>query len=294
MPLILKSKGMFINMSKFIISGFADEIAESFDTQLSHLQKLGIKFFEIRGVDGKNISKLSDQEVLAVKSKISAAGIKVSAIGSPIGKDEITEDFNIQLERFSRIVEIAKMLSAKYIRIFSFFNVTDRKEEVIKRLSEFVKIAEKENIILLHENEKDIFGESAENCKYLFDNIKSESFKAIFDPANFVQAKVSTYPYAFELLKDNVVYMHIKDAKEDGSVVPAGYGIGKVKEILTELHTAGYQGFLSLEPHLGNFAGFSELEGGVNNFESDSDSEKFTLAYDSLIKIINEIGACYE
>jgi len=281
-------------MSKFIISGFADEISESFDAQIDHLKKLGIKFFEIRGVDGKNISKLSDEEVSEVKTKIDAAEISVSAIGSPVGKDEIEEDFDLQLERFLRIVKIAKMLSTKYIRIFSFFHADDKKDEVIKRLSKFTEIAEKEEIILLHENEKDIFGESAENCKYLFDNIKSESFKGIFDPANFVQAKVETHPYAFNMLKDSIIYMHIKDAKADGGVVPAGYGIGMVKEILSELHSKNYEGFLSIEPHLGNFAGFSELEGGKTMSSGSSNPEKFTLAYESLTKIIKEIGACYE
>jgi len=281
-------------MSKFIISGFADEIDANFDNQLAHLKKLGIKFFEVRGIDGKNISKLTDEEVLIVKEKMDAAGIKVSAIGSPVGKDEITEDFAVQLERFSRVVKIAKMLSTKYIRIFSFFNANESKDEVVKRLSEFVKIAEKEDIILLHENEKDIFGEGAENCRYLLDNIESPNFKAIFDPANFVQAQNETYPYAFNLLKDKVSYMHIKDAKENGEVVPAGYGIGKIKEILESLHKENYEGFLSLEPHLGNFAGFAELEGGKNMKTSDSGPDKFTLAFDSLTKIINEIGAKFE
>ena len=281
-------------MSKFILSGFADEIDANFDAQLSHLQKLGIKFFEIRGVDGKNVSALTDEEVLTVKAKIDACGIKVSAIGSPVGKDEITEAFSSLLERFERVVKIAKMLSARYIRIFSFFNAENNRDEVVKRLSEFVKIAEREDVILLHENEKDIFGESAENCKYLFDNIKSPCFRGIFDPANFVQAKVETYPYAFKLLKDNIVHMHIKDATESGSVVPSGYGAGKLKEILEYLNNEGFEGFLSLEPHLGNFAGFSELEGGKNMKTVDSGPDKFTLAFESLTKILNEIGAKFE
>jgi hypothetical protein len=45
------------------ISGFSDEIAEDIDTQFAMLNKLGISYFEPRGVNGKNISTLNDAEV---------------------------------------------------------------------------------------------------------------------------------------------------------------------------------------------------------------------------------------
>ena len=276
-------------MSKFIISGFADEITKDFNEQMTHIEKLGIKYFEIRNVDGVNISKLTDSDIERVKKIINKKGIKVSAIGSPVGKDPIDEDFNDQLTRFNRIIEIAKKLDTKYIRMFSYHTTFENKDEVVRRLKEFVKIAEANDIILLHENEKGIFGDSAENCKYLFDNIISPNFKGIFDPANFVQCDVKTYPDAFNMLKEHIVYMHIKDAGEDKAVVPAGYGIGHLKEILTELNKSGYEGFLSIEPHLGSFAGFSELGDETTKMKCDSDAEKFTLAYDSLMNILNNL-----
>ena len=276
-------------MGKFIISGFADEIAKDFNEQMAHLESLGIQFFEIRNVDGENISKLSDEAIARVKQIINEKGIKVSAIGSPVGKDSIEEDFSLQLARFHRIIEIAKMLETSYIRIFSYHTGIENKDEVIFRLKEFVKIAEENQIILLHENEKGIFGDSAENCKYLFDNIVSPNFKGIFDPANFIQCGVETYPFAYQLLKEHIVYMHIKDADADGTVVPAGTGVGKLKEILTDLSDNQYEGFLSLEPHLGNFAGFSDLGDETTKMLCESDSGKFTLAYNSLMKILKEI-----
>ena len=73
------------------ISGFSDEIEKSVDVQFEVLNKLNIKYFEVRGVDGKNISTLTDEEVLTLKSKMEQYGIKVSSIGSPIGKIKIEE-----------------------------------------------------------------------------------------------------------------------------------------------------------------------------------------------------------
>ncbi len=279
-------------MSKFIFSGFADEISPDFDEQLKLLNELGIKYLELRGAYGKNVSEFSDEMLDRLSEKLEKSGIGVSAIGSPVGKYEITEDYSIQLERFCRIIDIAKKMKTRYIRIFSYFmkpcDFEKYKDEVIRRLFGFVKIAENEDIILLHENEKDIFGENAENCKYIFDNIKSPNLKGIFDPANFVQCGVDTLK-AFELLKEHIVYMHIKDALPNGEVVPAGMGIGRLPEIFGRLNADGYEGFVSLEPHLGFFNGLDGLEQGEIKQKSASDADKFKLAYRKTEEIIRSV-----
>ena len=279
-------------MSKFIFSGFADEISPDFDEQLECLNELGIKYLELRGAYGKNVSEFSDEMLDRLSEKLEKSGIGVSAIGSPVGKYEITEDYSIQLERFCRIIDIAKKMKTRYIRIFSYFmkpcDFEKYKDEVIRRLFGFVKIAENEDIVLLHENEKDIFGENAENCKYIFDNIKSPNLKGIFDPANFVQCGVDTLK-AFELLKEHIVYMHIKDALPNGEVVPAGMGIGRLPEIFGRLNADGYEGFVSLEPHLGFFNGLGELEQGEIKQKTASDADKFKLAYRKTEEIIRSV-----
>ncbi len=279
-------------MSKFIFSGFADEISPDFDEQLECLNELGIKYLELRGAYGKNVSEFSDEMLDRLSEKLEKSGIGVSAIGSPVGKYEITEDYGIQLERFERIVAVAKKMKTRYIRIFSYFmkpcDFEKYKDEVIRRLFGFVKIAENEDIVLLHENEKDIFGENAENCKYIFDNIKSPNLKGIFDPANFVQCGVDTLK-AFELLKEHIVYMHIKDALPNGEVVPAGMGIGRLPEIFGRLNADGYEGFVSLEPHLGFFNGLGELEQGEIKQKTASDADKFKLAYRKTEEIIRSV-----
>ena len=40
----------------FTISGFSDEIDSNVVKQFEHLNKLGISYFEPRGIDGKNIA----------------------------------------------------------------------------------------------------------------------------------------------------------------------------------------------------------------------------------------------
>lgn len=281
-------------MSKFTISGFSDEIDSSIEKQFTHLNTLGISYFEPRGINGTNIADLNDEELKNLKSDMAKFGIKASSIGSPIGKININDDFEPHFEKFKRVCEIANELDTKYIRMFSFFmpkgeNPANYKNKVIDQLGVMADYAKSEDLILLHENEKDIYGDIADRCAEILKTINSDNFKAVFDPANFVQVGQETLS-AFDTLMPYVKYMHIKDAKADGTVVPAGHGIGNVKEIISKLKESDYEGFLSLEPHLGSFDGLAnlELDDTMEKLEK-SDSGLFTLAYNSLNKILTEV-----
>lgn len=284
-------------MSNFILTGFADEIDPSLKIQMDVLDKLDIKHIEMRGVNGKNIVEHSLEEVEEIKRQLDERGFKISAVGSPIGKIGIEDDFEPHLELFKHTLKIAKILDTEYIRMFSFYipegeNPEDYRDEVIRRLEAFVDETEGTGITLLHENEKDIYGDTPERCLDIIESIDRKCFKAIFDPANFIQIDAETYPLAFDLMKEHVLYMHIKDARySDHQVVPAGQGDGKIKEILTELRGRGFKGFLSLEPHLANFVGFATLEqGDVGADMPDGGEKEFTIAAHALKDIISKIG----
>lgn len=278
------------------ISGFADEISASVDTQFEVLNKLGISYFEPRGIDGKNISVLSDEEVRQLKEKMDKWGIKISSIGSPVGKVKLEDPFEPHFERFMRVVKIAKDLDAHYIRMFSFFHeggdiwTAEERAEVLTRLARMIAYARENDVVLLHENEKDIYGDTVERCADLMKELGCEHFRAVLDPANFVQCGQNT-KYAFELLKNDIEYMHIKDALyADGKVVPAGCGDGNVEFVLQQLFDAGYEGFLSLEPHLGSFEGLAELELDDKMLDLPKSGEgTFTLAYRALCEILERV-----
>lgn len=282
----------------YLLTGFADEIDQDLKTQIENLQKLNMHYVEMRGVDGNNLIFHSDDKVKEIKARLDATGIALSALGSPLGKIGIEDPFEKHFEEFKRAVEIAHMMETKNIRMFSFYVPEGQgkkyKEQVFDRLGQFVDYAAANEAVLLHENEKGIYGEMAAECRELMDAFYGDHFKAIFDFANFVQAKQDTLE-AYELLKDYIAYIHVKDALwENGSVVPAGMGDGNVATILKNLYANGFSGFLSLEPHLFNFSGFAGLErdkdaivGGETKVLSGA--EAFALAHESLVKILGEM-----
>ena len=279
--------------NKFVLSGFSDEVDFDIKKQFEALKKLGINYFEPRMINDKNIIKLSDDEVKNLKELMKEYGISVSSIGSPIGKIKLEDDFDTHFDEFKRTVELCKMLDCKYIRMFSFFVDEDKadasEDEVVKKLSKMVEYAEKEGVILLHENEKGIYGNIARRCKKLFDRIKSDNFKAVFDFSNFVECSQDTLE-AYEMLKEHIAYVHIKDCIKATGVVPAGMGEGNIKTILSDLAASGYSGFLSLEPHLTAYTLPGEDVCGklVMSFD-DGNPRKFAYAHKALCDLIENI-----
>ena len=88
------------------LSGFADEIDPELDVQLRTLAETSIKHIELRGVWGKNVLALSDDELERVKSGLDASGVRVSAVGSPIGKIGIGDEFEPHVEKFRRAMDV--------------------------------------------------------------------------------------------------------------------------------------------------------------------------------------------
>lgn len=287
-------------MKKLALSGFSDEISPSFDEQLEAVREFGISHIELRGVDNCNVSDLTPQKLREVKEKLKAAGVAVSSIGSPIGKISIEDDFPAHLEKLKRTLEIQKELNAPYLRMFSFYLPQGKEPEqfrgeVFERVGALIEEAAKWESVLLHENEKQIYGDTAPRCLELMKEFYSPHFKAVFDFANFVEVGQDTRP-AFDALKPYIEYVHIKDALGmSKKIVPAGQGDGHVKEILTELISGGWKGFLSLEPHLTDFGGFAALERDGQKRDAQMDGKTaWKTALDALRAILREIPGMEE
>lgn len=284
------------------ISGFSDEISADFNTQLETVSKLGMHYLSLRGIEGKNIGDYTIEEIQTnVKPRLERFRIGVSSIGSPIGKIFVQDEeaFIQQKEMLGRLCRISNLLDCKYIRIFSFYiprgdDPDQYRDEVIDKIKIFTKIAEPFGVTLLHENEKDIYGDIARRCSEILNAVNSSHFQAIFDFANFVQCGEDPQE-CYDLLKNQVAYIHIKDAvKSDHQNVVCGTGDGKIASILSQAIRSGYQGFLTLEPHLVIFDSLKDLELEnadeiIKNNKARNGAEGYKLQYEALLQILKQI-----
>ena len=280
-------------MSKIILSAFADEYDPSLAGQLEGLARFGIGCIELRMIDGRNLSVLEKNEIMEVKKQLDAGGVRVSAIGSPLGKIRLDEDMNAHLEVARRVFDAANTFGAKYIRMFSFYapkgeEITEKRSEVFDGLEKLVVLAREYGVTLCHENEAKIYGDVPARCREILDHFGGE-MKCVFDMGNFVLEEVDPYPEAYELLQKDVAYFHIKDALFEGAIVPPGRGHAKIREILNAHRQYAKEDFVvSLEPHLQTFSGLNALVGRsfTNPYQYEDGKVAFADAVTKLKELI--------
>ena len=238
-------------MARFLFSAFADEAAADLDEQIAACKRHGITAIELRGIGGDNITDIEPGEAEAIKAKLDEAGIAVSALGTRYGKE------GFDFEAFKNTVEVADILEAEYIRIFSFYH--GAKEERFANVKTMADYAARQGITCCHENEKGIYGDTPERCLELLEAVPT--LGCVFDFANFMECGCDTME-AYKLLQSRITYFHVKDyCNEIKAVVPAGWGDVKLAEILTDFdqtHTGKV--WLTMEPHLKVFAGLGEFD----------------------------------
>jgi sugar phosphate isomerase/epimerase len=277
----------------FRISAFADEISPDPQEQLDVLQRSGVRYLELRSILKTNVLDLTDLQVSEMKSLLTKHGVRLSAIGSPIGKVRIDEAFAPHLQRFRRAVELCKVFDTPNIRIFSYYlpeNDTwdNWRRDVLDRMWDKTRIAEQAGVRLLHENEHRIYGDSPERVRDLMETVTEQlhgpSFAAVYDPANYVFCGFDPWQ-GWQLTKDWTAHFHIKDwvhGEKHGRL--AGDGDGRIAEVLAEAVARNYDGFATLEPHL--------LGGGPTG--GVTGPELFPKAAAALRRLLDQVGASHE
>jgi 3-dehydroshikimate dehydratase len=249
------------------LSAFADEVTDDFLEQVRYLDSEGVGFIEPRFINKKNIMDLTKNELREAKKIILDYGLKVSAIGSPIGKVRLDEPFGPHIDKFKHAIELAVFFETPFIRMFSYYapegkNIDDYHDQVMERMAAKVELLKDVDVTMVHENEAKIYGHSAEHCAEMIETIASPKLRLVYDPANFVWGEKITdnIESCWPLMKPYVVHVHIKDwklgSKDIGSI--PGEGDGQIKELLAELAAMKYDGCLTMEPHLqtgGQFGG---------------------------------------
>jgi sugar phosphate isomerase/epimerase len=269
----------------WLLSGFGDEIDADPTVQIAALQALGARFVEVRSAWGTNVVDFDPDQLAELKRVLADRSMGVSAIASPIGKVDISLPVEHELERLSRAIVAAHALESRHIRIFSFFGALDRRDAVLDRMRALATLAEREGVILVHENEKDIYGDIPSRVLDLIESVGSDSLRVAWDSANFVQVGVRPFTDAYALLRPHLEYLQVKDAvAATGEVVPTGEGDGELRETLAALRDDGYAGFASLEPHLiysdafGGFSGPAAFGLAARAFRGMTDSLGIELA----------------
>jgi sugar phosphate isomerase/epimerase len=255
-----------------ILTGIGDEAATSLDGQVHALKDLGWSLLEMRGVEVAGFTKANFHDIpeaafdLVVR-KLEQTGIGVYCFGSTImnWSKTVNDPFEPTLSEVKRAIPRMQRLGTKYVRIMSFKPGDDDYRipaEVFRRVKDVTNMFLDAGLQPLHENCMNYGGMSWQHGLDLLG--KCPGLKWVFDTANPIlnpdRSKSKPWPRQdawefWEHIRDYVDHIHIKDAvwnsaKKDADYNWPGEGQGRVRDILADALSRGYNGALSLEPHM--------------------------------------------
>ena len=271
------------------LCAFADEAGSSLQAQIDALRRNGIGLLEIRTVDSVNIGDMTLERAEEVAAILKENGIRVWSLGSPMGKVSLEEgfDFEAYLPKVEHMCRLANIFGTGKIRMFSFFDAYDKKEQVFAYLTRMVEVAGRYGVKLCHENEKKVYGDTLERVQELMANVPGLKF--VYDPANYIQCGEDP-KVTLPSLHGSMEYFHIKDTDaQTQELVPAGTGDGDIPKLVEMIK--GDQ-VLTLEPHLAVFDGYATIDDEVmkNRFHFENNDEAFDYAVTALKGILTAQG----
>src|SRR6056297_3060282 len=191
-----------------LLSGFADESANEklAIQQYSAFAAIGLKYYSIRFIDAgegiKNVMALSEQEIRHLVKLQADYGLKVSSIGSPIGKvklldvDDGTSNKYVPFDKYlAEDVQIAcdraEAFGSKLLRGFAFYHPkgTDPAghiDQVSDQLSAIADACEKRGLTFGLEVEAHLVGQNGDLLATIAAQVDHPAMVTIFDGANIV------------------------------------------------------------------------------------------------------------
>jgi glucosamine-6-phosphate deaminase len=245
--------GKKVLFKKAIIS---DELSQDFRAAASIAAKMGLEALEIRNVWEKAPHELTEWDINKINEIRREFGLKICSISASVFKCDIDNPAEIEehYERLRKSAALAVKTGTNIVRGFVFwrrYELADILDRVIEQLKKASEIIKEYDCYLVIENEPATPLATADDFKLLFDNIDLPNVRINWDPGNqiyFDGGATTPYPDGYELIKGNIMHVHVKDAVK-GLCTKLGDGLLDAKGQLAALLRDGYDGYISLEPH---------------------------------------------
>jgi sugar phosphate isomerase/epimerase len=230
-----------------IISGFADEgpADKKAEAQLTMLAALGMSWYSLRFVDAgkgvKNVMRLDRQEIRRLKRLHEEFGVRVSSIGSPIGKVKLLEvedgtaNAYIPFEKYlkndvQRAVDLAGQFETRLIRGFSFYhprgtNPEEYLEPVAERLGRICEACAKGGAYFGLEVEANLVGQSGRLLRRLHRMVDHPHLYLVFDGGNLASQNLDAVQTMaqYRAMRPGIGWMHVKDYRIDPALKWQGH-----------------------------------------------------------------------
>lgn len=262
------------HMDKSRISAITDEIGMSTDESIAFAHQYGMQFVEIRNPPGskKEYFSLTEPEIKADAVRFKNEGLKVSFVNTSLLKFDwpgteparkrtetpearekrlagLQARWDRRMDDLHKAIRCARIMGADKVRVFAGTRVAEPPsmyQRIADTIGEMSKVAEREKVYLLIENEYSQNVGTAHELADVLKLIPSQWVGLNWDPHN-AYGHEAAYPEGYEdLPKKRMLNIQIKGK----GVMPSSPEKEDWRTIMQALDKDGYKWKIGLETHI--------------------------------------------
>ncbi len=241
------------------IAIFTDEIhKEDYKRALNRAVEWGVKYVEVRAIDGVRLPKVSDDMLKAFIGYVHDLGLSISGLSPGFFKCDLA-DPEVQKtldDVMPRLCEVAGQWGTDLMTCFSFKRRADGvfPTEVIDRLGQAANRVREAGCRLVVENVAGCWGATGVEVADIIRQVGDERLGLCWDPGNAARGGAEIpFPQDYQVVKDLVDHVHVKNyVPNEQTWGLVDEGVVDWKGQLQALAQDGFGGMLVIETHLTN------------------------------------------
>lgn len=239
------------------LSFITDEATQSFAEAADFARRTGLSGLELRSMEDRPVDLIPPETLREWRRVLDGEGLRVPCLSGSFYKCPI-HGRDRELEKLRRLMEAAHILGAGLIRGFAFFTPETGPlppRALAKYFEAPAALLRGSGLRMVLEAEPSVNTADHAALAALLGELDPEVFGAVYDPGNdlFTSGGETPWPDGLRAVRPYLWHVHVKDAVvgPGGQVrcVAPGQGLVRWPDILRDLESQGYDGWLSLEPH---------------------------------------------
>lgn len=217
-----------------------------------------------------------NRDITPVQQAFKAAGIQFACVAfGGAFHPEVTQDVDLYNTELIRAVQIAADLGAPFVNHYccAISPYPDLNLPLMEQyVSRALRQAEKLGVTMVLENEAHDMTHIPEAVLSIIKHFNSPNFRSTFDVTNFYTGGNEAFPHAYQVLKEVIAYVHVKNGcilgpqhdpqspwvggkmsgRLEGNTIlftEPFKGAVNITGLMDTLREDGYEGHITLEPH---------------------------------------------
>jgi len=264
---------------KLAISGQQLGGEKSLEEILSILNKISVSWIELwtfNIIGGFQGYRCKDEDLKRTREVLDNYGMGVACVtnGGAFSR-EMAQQPALYIQAMKETINVARELGASFVNCYAYYFALGQNTDIgrfIEVMRPIVKYAEDNCVTVVLENEAHDATGTPEGMLRILKALDSDHFKTNFDPTNYYHGNFEPFPYAYEVLREYIAYVHVKNGcrfilgvhpeyakgtpfappNDPNNIfyTPIPDGAVNIEGFIDRLKRDRYGGFCTLEPHV--------------------------------------------